>query len=329
MNRLSCGVLTVVSTLALPSIAHASFHLMQIEQIIGSVDGDNTAQAIQLRMRSNGQQFVHQAKLIVTDANGQNPITLLNIDSDVSNGGVGDTVLIVSDTFPDYTTPTTIPDFFMTNLIPPSYFAGGSLKFQADSGSTVYWRLSWGAYTGSNLGATTNDTDGDFGPPFPSPLPGCGVYPLEFKHEAQALSITNAADYKFKNSQVATFVNNDGDSFTVRGTKPTITASATDGLAMEVPNSDVGKVRFFRTGCRDITLNVFYELSGTAGGGDYQALPGKIGIQPTFGNATITVKAVDDALAEPNETVIVTIAPNSAYTIGDPDSGTVTIDSNE
>jgi hypothetical protein len=329
MNRLSCGVLTVVSTLALPSIAHASFHLMQIEKIIGSVDGDNTAQAIQLRMRSNGQNFVSQAKLIVVDANGQNAITLLNIGSDVSNGATGDRVLIASDTFAEYTTPATIPDFFMTNLIPPSYFAGGSLKFQADSSGTIYWRLSWGAYGASNLGATTNDADGNFGPPFPSPLPGCGTYPLEFKHEAQALSTTNAADYKFRNSQVATFINNDGDSFTARGTKPTITTSVIDGVAKEVPDTDVGKVRFTRSGCRDIALTVFYELSGTAGNSDYQELPGKIGILPGNATGTITIRPIDDALAEPNETVIATNTPNSAYTVGDPDSGTVTIDSDE
>ncbi len=37
---------------ALP--AQATFHLMQIEQVIGGVNGDTTAQAIQLRMRFAG-----------------------------------------------------------------------------------------------------------------------------------------------------------------------------------------------------------------------------------------------------------------------------------
>ncbi len=35
--------------------AHATFHFMQIEQVIGGVDGDTTKQAIQLRMRSLNQ----------------------------------------------------------------------------------------------------------------------------------------------------------------------------------------------------------------------------------------------------------------------------------
>ncbi len=39
--------------LALP--AQATFHFMQIEQVIGGVNGDTTAQAVQLRMRPAGQ----------------------------------------------------------------------------------------------------------------------------------------------------------------------------------------------------------------------------------------------------------------------------------
>lgn len=40
----------------------AGFHLMQIEQVIGGVQGDPTAQAIQLRMRSAGHNFVLGAR---------------------------------------------------------------------------------------------------------------------------------------------------------------------------------------------------------------------------------------------------------------------------
>jgi hypothetical protein len=38
--------------------ALGSFHLMQIEQVIGGVNGDTSAQAIQLRMRAAGENFV-------------------------------------------------------------------------------------------------------------------------------------------------------------------------------------------------------------------------------------------------------------------------------
>jgi|SRR6266850_4808177 len=60
---------------------HASFHLMQIEQVIGGVNGDPTAQAVQLRMRSAGQNFVSGAQLIAYGAAGNNPITLITFPS--------------------------------------------------------------------------------------------------------------------------------------------------------------------------------------------------------------------------------------------------------
>ena len=50
LKRLSLGALTLgVGLLAQP--AFATFHLMQIEQVIGGVNGDTSRQAIQLRMR--------------------------------------------------------------------------------------------------------------------------------------------------------------------------------------------------------------------------------------------------------------------------------------
>src|SRR3981081_1778377 len=63
--------------------ARASFHLMQIEEVIGGVNGDTTAQAIQLRMRASGENFVTGAQLIAVDAAGNNPITVATLTSDV------------------------------------------------------------------------------------------------------------------------------------------------------------------------------------------------------------------------------------------------------
>ena len=40
--------------------ARATFHFMQIEQVIGGANGDTAAQAIQLRMRLGGQNFLSQ-----------------------------------------------------------------------------------------------------------------------------------------------------------------------------------------------------------------------------------------------------------------------------
>src|SRR5690349_16114000 len=65
--------------------ALASFHLMQIEQAIGGVDGDTTAQAIQLRMRAVGENLVSSARVIVVDATGTNAILVKDMTSNVAS----------------------------------------------------------------------------------------------------------------------------------------------------------------------------------------------------------------------------------------------------
>ena len=128
-SKLARYLIVLLGVLALQPAAHATYHLMQIEQVIVSVDGDPTAQAIQLRMRSltEDQNLVSNARLVVLDAAGQNPITVLDIPADVANGSAGSHVLIASANFLSHTAPTTVPDFTIANLIPASYFAAGSL----------------------------------------------------------------------------------------------------------------------------------------------------------------------------------------------------------
>ena len=264
-NRILGSVFTLIGLLALQSTAHATFHLAQIEEVIGGVNGDTTAQAIQMRMRATGENFVSGAKLIAFDAAGLNPITVLDLTTDVANGALGDHVLIVSANFPSHTTPTTVPDFTMTNPIPASYLAAGSLCWESDTG-IIYWRLSWGGagYTGSNIGNTANDLDGNFGPPFGSALPSSGASALQFQGTASAKSTNNAADY-LVTAGAAVFVNNAAASFTVNGaTLPTVSMTVTDGSASEVPSTDTGKIRINRTGATTSPPTVLYAVSGTA-----------------------------------------------------------------
>lgn len=325
-TRIACALMTLGGTFALQSTANASFHLMQIEQLIVGVNGDDTAQAIQLRMRSNAQNLVHQGKLVVVDAAGLNPVTVIDIASDVAHGVLGDHVLITSATFPGAT-----PDFIMTNEIPASYFAAGSLMFQKDDGS-IYWRLSWGgaAYTGPTTGLTTNDADGDFGK-FGVGLPSCGVYTLQFTKANNAKSTTNQADYAFTVDQSDDYVNNAGASFNVNAPLPSVKVNVTDSSASEQPNSDTGKWRVTRTtSCTDAALTVRYAMSGTAtNGSDYTMLRGTVSVLAGATTANITLRATNDTIPEPDETAILTLSANSAYTIGAPNSGTVTIHSNE
>ena len=208
------GVLGAAAT----TTADAVFHLMQIEQVIGGVNGDTTVQAIQLRMRSTFQQFVTGARVRVWDAQGQNPILLTDFGADVIfDSPVGRRVLIVSANFSGALDGPLAPDFIMANLIPASYLAAGSITFEDDApGTTIWWRLSWGGagYTGSTLGiAGFNDADGDFGR-WPGPLPSAGVQALQFQGPATALSTNNADDYALTTVPV-TFTNNANGSATI------------------------------------------------------------------------------------------------------------------
>jgi hypothetical protein len=204
--------------LALP--VQASFHLMQIEQVIGAVNGDATAQAVQLRMRSGGQTEVDGAQLVAFDAAGNNPIILATFPSTVAVGTSGSRILIATASFASYEATPISSDFTMT-AIPASYFTAGRLVFQKQG---IQWSLSWGGagYTGPNNGPTYNDANGDFGPPFAGVLPSTLTSALRFNGAFNALSTTNAADYSVTVG-TATFTNNAGASTSLIAVSPSPT----------------------------------------------------------------------------------------------------------
>ena len=82
-SRLVFAVLALTLFAARP--AEATFHLMQIERVIGGVNGNTTIQAIQLRMRASGQNLVSNSALFAHDASGLNPVTLISFPTDVGN----------------------------------------------------------------------------------------------------------------------------------------------------------------------------------------------------------------------------------------------------
>lgn len=210
-------VLAALCTAPAAASENLTFHFMQIEQVIGGVNGDTTAQAIQLRMRSPFQNEVSESRLNVFDATGQNPVLVIDIQENVPNGNTGSRVLIATESFLEKTDPTAEPDFIMTNPIPEDYFAAGRLTFEGDNG-VIYFSFAWGgdAYTGPNDGSTFNDDDGDFGPPFVGSLPIGGVEAVRFQGDAGDESTTNENDFAFTKG-AATFTNNNGDSFVVSG----------------------------------------------------------------------------------------------------------------
>ena len=212
----SCIGLVILMSAALCAEASASYHFTQIEQVIAGVEGDTTAQAIQIRMRSNGQDQMQLAKLVAWDANGENPVVLIDFASAVAVAVAGEHVLAASSRFASYTQPSAVPDFIFENLIPQSYLGAGSITMENDEETLLVWRLSWGGanYLGSTQAALTNDDDRDFGPPVPDALPIDGLEALQFQGAFDAKSTTNASDYALTDG-AAVFTNNGGASFTV------------------------------------------------------------------------------------------------------------------
>jgi hypothetical protein len=204
------------ATAALTGAAAAQEQL-QIEQVIGGIEGVPTAQAIQLRMRHNNQGGVSAMRIRAWDATGSNPIVVVDFTTNVPNGTLGNRVLVATSNFTQVTNPAVVRDFTITNVIPPSYLPAGSLTYESDAG-VVAWRLSWGgaAYTGPHNGSVVNDPDGNFGPAWPGPLPSSSLQSLRYLGNTVDGSTSNAADYALSQG-AAVLTNNGGGSTTVSG----------------------------------------------------------------------------------------------------------------
>lgn len=214
------GVLVMTwNSLAVVNPALGAFHFMQIEQIIGGVNGDTTAQAIQLRTRSAGQNFVSSTRIEARDATGANPVLLDDLNATVPNGQAGRRILITTPNFANYTNIPLVADFIM-DPIPASYLAAGQVRFNDDFG-TILWILSWGgaSYTGPTTGSFNNDADGNFGPPVDIALPSTTLQALQFTDAFSAPSTNNLAQYTLT-AGAATFINNANTSFTLVAPDP-------------------------------------------------------------------------------------------------------------
>ncbi len=199
--------------------AAASFHFMQIEQFIAGINGDLTAQAVQLRMRASGQNLVNGTTIRCYDAAGLNPITLCTLNANVPVSTSGARILIATPSFLAQTSPNAVANFTMTATIPADRLAAGRLTFQ--SGATIYWSISWGGagYTGSTTGSTFNDSNGNYGPSFASAAPSTTLQSLRFTPTATTASTSNSVDYAYS-AGAAVFINNAGASFTVNPPAP-------------------------------------------------------------------------------------------------------------
>src|SRR5207244_254742 len=75
---------------------------------------------------------------------------------------------------------------------------------------------------------------------------------------------------------------------------------------------------------------VNYTLGGAAQNGtDYQQLATSVTMAAGASSVTVTVTPIDDTVAEGNETVVLTISTDAAYSVGSPSSATITIADND
>lgn len=110
---------------------------------------------------------------------------------------------------------------------------------------------------------------------------------------------------------------------------PVVSVAATDNTAGEA-GTNPGVFTFTRTGSTAAAMVVDYVVSGTASNGtDFAQLFSSVTIPAGQASATVTVSPVDDASAEGSESVKLTIASASRYTLGFQQSATVTILDND
>ena len=110
---------------------------------------------------------------------------------------------------------------------------------------------------------------------------------------------------------------------------PVVTVVATSAAATEA-GLGAGTFTVSRTGNTDLDLAVTYTVRGSAtAGSDYLPLTGNVTIPVGSATATIDITPINDALVEPDETVIVSVSADTAYTEGTPSTAIVNVVSDD
>ncbi len=157
----------VLGILAQSQPAGAAFHLMRIYAVMGGVSGDTNIQYVELRMTSDGQQFVMGHQICFYNTAGTLTATFTFPGNTGDTLGVKDSILIGTQEFQDLTNVVN-PDFLfvtpgdptpdtvdpMNNPVPhPVLTPGGRVVFGTQSGMTrcgsIVDSYAYGGYTGS------------------------------------------------------------------------------------------------------------------------------------------------------------------------------------
>jgi M6 family metalloprotease-like protein len=135
--------------------------------------------------------------------------------------------------------------------------------------------------------------------------------------------LADEVNYDIASSNMATVTIQDNDP------APIVTVRAMESVVREAGQS-TGTYRITRTGDTTSSLNVHFEMNGTAENGvDYKTITSPVTIPAGRPYVDMTLTAIDDSVCEGNETAILLISTNAVYGIGSPGSSTITIQDNE
>ncbi|TRU41306.1 MAG: hemolysin, partial [Microcystis aeruginosa Ma_MB_F_20061100_S20] len=136
-------------------------------------------------------------------------------------------------------------------------------------------------------------------------------------NETVILTLATGTGYTVGTPNAATgTITNDDTSVTLAVSPSSVTEDGTTNLVYT----------FTRTGVTTNALTVNYTVGGTATNGtDYASIPTSVTFAANSATATVTVDPTADTIVEPNETVILTLASGTGYTVGTPNAATGTI----
>jgi RHS repeat-associated protein len=140
--------------------------------------------------------------------------------------------------------------------------------------------------------------------------------------ETVTITLTTGAGYTVvaPNSATATIADNEPVTFTL---------TATDATASE-PSTNTGLFTITRLGNKSAAVTANFVTSGTAVPAvDYMTLTGSAIVAANTATVTVLVTPLDDTIAESDETIVVTLLGDPAYSVGTTAGVTVTISDDE
>ena len=144
-RNLTCLIALVALSFGFADSARASFHLMEISEVLAGYDGDCDVQYVELRMLAAGQNEVGGQSLYFFDAT-DDLLGSVELPTDVTSAASGDHILIATAAFAAASSVT--PDFVLpTGLLRPH---GGRVSFTGPAIASAVDSVAFGIYDEDN-----------------------------------------------------------------------------------------------------------------------------------------------------------------------------------